>query len=506
MMKKFNRYAQNIVLALRKRNIHPTGVSIDSRRVKKGDLFLAFKDSISDRRQFVLQAVKKGAVAILWQSENDEFEKNFTSTVENLRVPLVKAERLRDLAGFLAQNVLGYPSEKLQIIAITGTNGKTTISQALGALFPKTCAVIGTLGAGNSRALKETGLTTPEAPDLENLLADFVQENVAAVALEASSIGIEEGRLNGMRIDTAIFTNLTRDHLDYHGNMQNYAASKMRLFTWEKLRCAIINVDDAFGVEIAQNTSACRILRYGIQDENSKSIEKQIWAENVVLDAQTARQRFDLVLPSARLFVETLLLGRHNVYNLLAVAAVLWEAGVKPIDIAEKIKSLSAPPGRLERVLMDNAPLVLVDFAHTPDALENALKSLIPLKEARQGKLWVVFGCGGNRDKGKRPVMGKIASQYAERVLVTSDNPRDEEPVQIALEIVAGIEGDFTLLPDRQYAIDYAIQKAAKEDVILIAGKGHETYQEIKGVKHPFLDKSAAEAALKKFWGEASNE
>lgn len=506
MMKKLNRYAQNIVLALRKRNVHPTGVSIDSRRVKKGDLFLAFKDSISDRRQFALQAVKKGAVAILWQSENDEFEKNFASTVENLSVPLVKAERLRDLAGFLAQNVLGYPSEKLQIIAVTGTNGKTTITQALGVLFPKPCAVIGTLGAGDSRALKETGFTTPEAPDLENLLADFVKENIAAVALEASSIGIEEGRLNGMRIDTAIFTNLTRDHLDYHGNMQNYAAAKMRLFTWDKLRCAIINVDDEFGVVIAQNTSASRILRYGIKDEDSEPLERQVWAENVVLNAQTARQHFDLVLPTARLSVETVLLGRHNVYNLLAVAAVLWESGVKPDEIAQKISGFTAPAGRLERVFLENAPLVLVDFAHTPDALENALKSLIPLKNARNGKLWAVFGCGGNRDSGKRPVMGKIASQYADRVVVTSDNPRNEEPVQIALEIVAGIEGDFKLLPDRQYAIDYAIRKAQKADIILIAGKGHETYQEIKGVKHPFLDKSVAEEALKKFWGAARDE
>lgn len=505
-MKTLFDYAQSILNALQKRGVHPSGVSMDSRRVKKGDLFLAFKDSISDRRQFALQAVKKGAVAILWQSENDEFEKNFALSVENLSVPLVKAEKLRDLAGFLAQNVLGFPSEKLQIIAITGTNGKTTISQALGALFPKSCAVIGTLGAGDARNLKETGLTTPEATDLENLLADFVKENVVAVALEASSIGIEEGRLNGLRIDTAIFTNLTRDHLDYHGNMQNYAAAKMRLFCWQNLRCAIVNVDDDFGVEIAKNTSASRILRYGIQNDSPTPSEKQIWAENVVLNAQTARQHFDLVLPSARLSVETSLLGQHNVYNLLAVAAVLWEAGVKPSEIAQKINGFTAPAGRLERVLVENAPLVLVDFAHTPDALKNALNSLIPLKQARCGKLWVVFGCGGNRDSGKRPVMGKIASSYADRVLVTSDNPRDEEPVKIALEIVAGIQGDFTLLPDRQYAIDYAIQKAAKEDVILIAGKGHETYQEIKGVKNPFEDKSVARAALKKFWGSAGDE
>jgi UDP-N-acetylmuramoyl-L-alanyl-D-glutamate--2,6-diaminopimelate ligase len=323
-------------------------------------------------------------------------------------------------------------------------------------------------------------------------LAKFRAADSAACALEASSIGIEEGRMNGARVDVAVFTNFTRDHLDYHGSMEAYAAAKEKLFHWPRLRTAIINLDDELGRKLFRETSANRILGYSI-GEPQRDFPALIRAENLVNTG--FGQQFSLVLPNGRVMVETPLLGRYNIANLLAVAAVLHDAGLSAADVALRISRVNAPPGRMTRVGGVGEPLVVIDYAHTPDALENALSALRDVAEARGGVLRVVFGCGGDRDKGKRPEMAKVAKKCANYVVVTSDNPRSESPAVIIEEILAG-NPSATVEIDRAKAISMAIQEADVRDVILLAGKGHETYQETAGVRVPFSDLEQAKAAL----------
>ncbi len=475
----------------------PTGVADDSRQVLPGDIFLAYPGDLSDGRRHIADALARGAVAVVWQpGDNFDFRQNFPSTagvaVDSMVVPNLAVDALRPLAGPLAHLVYGHPSEGLSLIAITGTNGKTTISQCLARVYPKPCAIIGTLGAGFPDALVETGFTTPEATTLMRYLAEFRAASAAACALEASSIGIEEGRMNGARVDVAIFTNLTRDHLDYHGSMEAYAAAKEKLFRWPRLRTAIVNMDDDFGRHLARETTALRVLGYAI-GEQRRDFPALVRAENLV-DTPFG-QRFSLVLPNGRATVDTDLVGRYNVANLLAVAAVLHDAGVAAADIGLRLSALTAPPGRMERVGGNGEPLVIVDYAHTPDALDNALAALRPVAAARGGKLEVVFGCGGDRDRGKRAQMGEVAERLADRVLVTSDNPRREDPPAIIADIVAGMSA-AQIEVDRAAAIRRAVVAAEAADVILLAGKGHESYQEINGVRQPFSDVEQARAAL----------
>jgi UDP-N-acetylmuramoyl-L-alanyl-D-glutamate--2,6-diaminopimelate ligase len=463
-----------------------SGVADDSRQVRVGDVFLAYPGDLADGRRYIADAIGRGAVAVIWQP-GGEFVWNPAWAVANF--PL---EALRPLAGPLAHMVYGHPSEGLSLIAITGTNGKTTISQCLARVFPKPCAIIGTLGAGFPDALVETGFTTPEATTLMRYLAEFREQQAAACALEASSIGIEEGRMNGARVDVAVFTNLTRDHLDYHGSMEAYAAAKLKLFTWPRLRTAIINLDDEFGLTLMRETSAMRILGYAI-GEARRDFPALVRAENLV-DTPFG-QRFSLVLPNGRGTVDTGLVGRYNIANLLAIAAVLHDAGVSVQEVVRRLSELTPPPGRMERLGGEGEPLVLVDYAHTPDALENALGALRPTAAARGGRLCVVFGCGGDRDHGKRPQMGQVAAAGADRVLVTSDNPRREQPQAIIDEIIVGMHQPV-VEADRAIAIRRAIVEAEPADVILLAGKGHELYQEVAGVRYPFSDVEQAQAAL----------
>ena len=468
--------------------IVPTGVADDSRQVLPGDLFLAYPGDLADGRRYIADALARGAVAVFWQPGDDfDFGQNFPSTVANL--PL---DALRPLAGPLAHAVYAHPSEGLSLIAITGTNGKTTISQCLAQAYPKSCAIIGTLGAGFPDALSETGFTTPEATTLMRYLAQFRAAGAAACALEASSIGIEEGRMNGARVDVAVFTNMTRDHLDYHGTMEAYAEAKRKLFLWPRLRTAVINLDDEFGRQLSRETTALRVLGYAI-GEQRRDYPALVRAENLV-DTPFG-QRFSLVLPNGRAMVDTGLLGRYNIANLLAVAAVLHDAGVQAVEVARRLSELTPPPGRMERLGGNGEPLVVVDYAHTPDALESALGALRPVATSRAGKLSVVFGCGGDRDPGKRPQMGEVAQRLADRVLVTSDNPRSEAPQAIIDAIVAGMT-QAEVEADRAAAILRVVREAEPADVILLAGKGHESYQEISGVRHHFSDVEQAGAAL----------
>ena len=468
--------------------ITPTGVADDSRQVRPGDLFLAYPGDLADGRRYIADALQRGAIAVLWQPGDDfDFGQNFGSTVANLPV-----EALRPLAGPLAHAVYGHPSEGLSLIAITGTNGKTTISQCIAKAYPKPCAIIGTLGAGFPDALVETGFTTPEATVLMRYLAEFRAQHAAACALEASSIGIEEGRMNGARVDVAVFTNFTRDHLDYHGSMEAYADAKEKLFHWPRLRTAIINLDDEFGRQLMRDTTALRVLGYAI-GEQRRDFPALVRAEELV-DTPFG-QRFSLILPNGRAMVDTALVGRYNISNLLAVAAVLHDAGLPAHDVARRLSELTPPPGRMERVGGNGEPLVVIDYAHTPDALENALTALRDVTTPRGGRLCVVFGCGGDRDKGKRPQMGQIAERLADRVLVTSDNPRSEEPQAIIADILAGMTHAEVEI-DRAAAIRRAIAEAGENDVILLAGKGHEPYQDLGSVRLPFSDVEQAQAAL----------
>lgn len=462
----------------------PSGVADDSRQVQAGDLFLAYPGALADGRRYIGDALARGAVAVLWQP-GDDFA--WDHAVPNFAVPA-----LRPLAGPLAHAVYGHPSEALSLIAITGTNGKTTISQCLARAYPKPCAIIGTLGAGFPDALTETGFTTPEATTLMRYLAQFRARHAAACALEASSIGIEEGRMNGARVDVAVFTNFTRDHLDYHGSMEAYADAKEKLFHWPHLRTAVINVDDEFGRKLLRDTSSLRVLGYGI-GESRRDFHAVVRAE--ALTDMPHGQRFSLVLPNGRAMVETPLVGRYNVSNLLAIAAVLYDAGLEAVDVARRLSELTPPPGRMERVGGNGEPLVVVDYAHTPDALENALVALRAVATARNGRLVVVFGCGGDRDKGKRPEMGGVAERCADRALITSDNPRSEVPASIIDQIVAGMHHAEREV-DRATAIRRAVLEAEVQDVILLAGKGHEPYQDMGSIRLPFSDVEQAEAAL----------
>lgn len=542
-----------------------SGVAIDSRKVSENDIFLAFKDSICDRKNFVQNAVENGAIAII-TDENLSGQNTHNVPVLNINKYVSAKEQkefninLRSLNGFLSQRIYEFPAEKLSLITVTGTNGKTTITQSISRIYLKKCAVIGTMGYGMSiRELQDSGLTTPEANELYKILAQFVEQNAAACAIEASSIGIMEGRLNGLRIDIAVFTNLTQDHLDYHGNMQSYANSKLNLFKWKNLRCAVVNLDDPLGIEIVKNTTASKVITYGIKkdtdDEDFMELRakegifcsKQVRAENIVLiDNYTNKennnsdndddddivakyenygeeqefdnkiyQQFDLVLPNGRVKVKTKLLGLFNISNLLATACVLFEAGLGARHIAIELERLDAPSGRLEQVELDfpaaeflenfpKLPNVLVDFAHTPDAIQQTLEALRPVAEHRGGELIIIFGCGGDRDKTKRPLMCQKACKFADKVMITSDNPRSEDPKEIIKDILKGADKNKLAKKlifadtDRKRAIEKIILTANENDVILIAGKGHENYQEIKGVKYPYLDLDFAEQMLLK--------
>lgn len=466
--------------------ITPSGVADDSRQVRPGDLFVAYPGDLTDGRTFIADAIERGAVAVLWQPGGD-----FVWQPE-WKIAQLSGEGLRALVGPLAHIVCGYPTDTLSLVAVTGTNGKTTVTQWIAAAHPKPCAVIGTLGAGFPGALVDTGFTTPEASTLIRSLAEYRAAGAQACALEASSIGIAEGRLNGARVDVAVFTNFTRDHLDYHASMEAYSAAKEALFRWPRLRLAVVNLDDALGRKLLRETEAVRVLGYTIGDE---PVDHQAVIRAVNLEPTPTGQLFTLVTPNGRVRMETPVLGRFNISNLLAVAAVLYDAGLGIKDIVSRLIALNPPPGRLERLGGDNAPLVVVDYAHTPDALENVLATLRDVASSRGGKLSVVFGCGGDRDRGKRPQMAEVAARLADQVVLTSDNPRREDPLAILAEVRIGAPA-AAVEADRAVAIRRTVITADRADVVLLAGKGHEPYQEIQGVRLPFSDLEQAAGAL----------
>lgn len=490
--------AEQVVALLRERGI--SSLSTDSRNLSADGGFLAYPGYVQDGRQFVASALAFGVAACVVESHGAEAF-SFDARTISLR-------DLKQNSGAIAAQLHDFPSKKLAVIAITGTNGKTSvalwIAQALASL-DRPCGVVGTLGIGMPGKLLTSGLTTPDPVVLQQALRQMVQQHCTACAVEASSIGLDEGRMNAVQIHTAVFTNLTQDHLDYHQTMAAYAAAKRRLFAWPGLQAAVINGADVFGQELAQLTQASgvRTLRYGIASYNTFELQASE-------PRTTARGlAFELSYSGQTIFMQVPVIGRHNVENLLAVIGSLLIQGVAFEAAAASVQSLSAVPGRMQLVgdlsAVTLSPLAVVDYAHTPDALDKALQALRPTATARNGKLQVVFGCGGDRDPGKRPQMGAIAARLADKVVLTSDNPRSEDPQRILSQIKAGVGAETSVMcePDRAFAIDQSLQHADSNDVILIAGKGHEDYQIIGSTKTQFDDVTHAAAALQKHWGVA---
>ncbi len=462
-----------------------TGAALDSRQVKPGDLFLACKGARTDGRAFIAQAIDAGASAVLW--EVGDFSWDPAWKIPNLPVPNLLAH-----AGRIASHVFGEPSRQMWMMGITGTNGKTScshwIAQSLTRLGRKT-AVIGTLGNGFPGALTASAYTTPDAVSLQAQLADLRAQGAQAVAMEVSSHGLDQGRVNGVNFDVAMFTNLSHDHLDYHGDMRRYAEAKTRLFRWPTLKSAVLNLDDALGARLTANLDKqhVKVLSYGIGQGDIAAHRLDLSTRGLTLEIVTSEWgAANLSCP---------VIGSFNASNVLATLGVLLCSRVPLRAAVESLSQIDAVPGRLQSVQQDGAPLVVVDYAHTPDALTKVLETLSSLR-APGARLHCVFGCGGDRDAAKRPLMGEIATRLADRCVITSDNPRSENPRAIIDEIAAGARQPYRIEPDRAAAIHDAIAHALPQDVVLIAGKGHETYQEVSGKRFPFDDVNVARLEL----------
>jgi len=463
-------------------------LAADSRRCAPGVAFFACPGERADGRQFIADAITRGAAAVLWEAEGFAWRAEW-------RVPNAAVPGLRRQAGALAHEFYGRPSAALWTCGVTGTNGKTTCSQWIAAALQGAgakCGVIGTLGAGFPGALEDAGYTTPDALEVHRLLAGMRRAGAVAAAMEVSSHALQQERVAGVAFDCAVFTNLSHDHLDYHGSMDAYAAAKARLFDSAGLACAVLNLDDVFGAQLAQRLTARGVRTIGTSLFSPATAGEYLCATE--LDGTRLR------VSSSWGEAETTLgaLGRFNVSNALGVAGALVAYGMAFADAVRCLECLPDVPGRMQRLGGEGAPLVVVDYAHSPDALDKVLQALRPIADARGGRLVALFGAGGERDRAKRAPMGAIASRLADRIVLTSDNPRGEEPLAILREIEAGVGVAHELEPDRARAIESAIGQAADADVVLVAGKGHETAQEIAGRRLPFSDAAVARAALER--------
>lgn len=472
-------------------------LSSDSRDLRPGDIFIAYPGGQVDGRRYIAQAIEQGASAVIWEASGFTWD-------DAWQVPNHAVYGLREKAGLLADRICGFPSRKLWMVGITGTNGKTSCShwlaQAFGALGRK-AAMLGTLGNGFPGELMPTANTTPDAVKVHGLLTQFVGKGAEVVAMEVSSHALAQGRVNGVKYDVALLTNLSRDHLDYHGDMQTYAAAKRRLFDWSGLKFAVVNLNDPFGGELAEQLkdTGPEVVGYGIGEEALQRAERLGIRMVGAVDLKVSNDGMGFAIRSswgsARL--HSALLGRFNALNLLGALTTLLVSGVSMDDAVREMSAVAPVAGRMQRLGGDGKPSVVVDYAHTPDALDKVLEALREVTDAQGGKLYCVFGCGGNRDRGKRPMMGTVADKLADWSIVTSDNPRNEAPQSIIEEIERGMRGNkHEAVVDRAEAIRRAIRKAGVNDTVLIAGKGHEQYQEIAGVKQPFSDAEVAQAIL----------
>ena len=466
-----------------------SAVCTDSRQVVPGALFIACPGEHVDGRNYVQQAIERGAIGILYESE-DGWEPGSSVKL----TPMMPVIDLSEKLGEIAANFYHNPSHAMQVIGVTGTNGKTScthfIAESLSSLG-KLCGIVGTLGNGLLSALHKTAYTTPDPILLQAALANMREQHAQAVAIEVSSHALVQGRVNGVKFHTAVYTQLSRDHLDYHQTMEAYANAKAQLFEWPELQYAVINIDDVWGEKFARRFSkSVNVITYSAQpdshlpDVQATKITPLPAGFEVMVRTPWGEGKFC-----------TSLLGRFNISNLLAVLSVLGLAEINLADALASISTLQTVAGRMQVFNSVNMPTIIVDYAHTPDALE---KALLSLKEHCQGKLVCVFGCGGDRDRGKRSAMGEVAERFADQLILTNDNPRSEDQARIIDDICEGLSEPVkaTIQLDRALAIQMAVQKAGVNDMVLIAGKGHETTQVIGSATHAFSDIQQVEALL----------
>lgn len=456
-----------------------SGITCDSREVEPGFLFIAMRGDHADGNQFIDQAVDAGAVAIVAEHALEGGAPD---------LPIVIDPDIRAHIGKIASRFYQHPSRAMQVIGVTGTNGKTSISHFIAHALEAAglpSGLIGTLGAGRVGHIQPGAFTTPEAITVHQQLAEFNHQAMHVVAMEVSSHGLVQHRVAGVSFDIAVFTNLTHDHLDYHGNMEAYWAAKRQLFDWPTLKAAVINVDDPYGLRLAEEL-ASRLPVYAVSLQGL-TVEgaHPVLAQKVVQNQKGARAQISTPWGSGQL--NSQVLGRFNISNLLATLCVMALMEISLEKALPIIKRLDTVPGRMQCIRLAKRPMVVVDYAHTPDALEQALMALRPHV---QGKLWVVFGCGGGRDREKRAKMGQIAERFGDRLVITNDNPRDEDPDQIVQDILSGLLCAWAaeIEMDRGCAIAHAISCAEAGDIVLIAGKGHEEYQQIGAQRLPFSD------------------
>ena len=464
---------------------------LDSRQVQTGDVFVAVPGVSGDGRAHVAEALAAGALLVLYHLEPGE-----ALPAAVLRQPVLGLPFLRQRLGELGRELYAVPDTQ-ELIGVTGTNGKSSVTHYIAALssaLNREAGLIGTLGVGRVGSLEDTGLTTPGPLFLQQALGEMAAAGIQRVAMEVSSHALEQGRIDACQITAAVFTNLSRDHLDYHGSMAAYAAAKARLFRRSELRLAVVNADDPLArLMLAGLAEGVRVLAVG--DDPAATLR--------VLDCRPSRsgQLALVATPEGELALELPLMGRFNLDNVLLAIATLYGCGESLEALFAAAERLEPVPGRMQRVGSGEGPTVIVDYAHTPEALENALIALRKHLPG-DGRLWCLFGCGGDRDSGKRPLMATAAARHADRLVITDDNPRSEDPEQIRQQIVAGLNAQererSEIIAGRGEAIAKTLQQAAADDVVLIAGKGHENYQEIAGVRHAFSDVEEVQASLKR--------
>lgn len=471
-----------------KNNCFVTGLCCDSRQVQEGDCFFALKGLHLDGRDYICAAIKAGAAAILVDEQHPY--------TEETPVPIFAIANLNERQGDIAAKFYHRPADNMIMIGVTGTNGKTSTTQFIARALQNAstaCGIIGTLGHGFPDQLAPSNFTTSEALSLQKQLSELYQQGAQAIAMEVSSHALAQNRAGGIIFDIAIFTNLTRDHLDFHGSMENYGAAKKKLFYTKGLKHAIINTDDSFGQNLAAELKGkVDIVCYGM--ESRLPGHSFVNAENIHLNSKGISAKILSSWGEGQL--RTKLLGRFNISNLLAVLSALLVLEVPFHTALDYLAHLPTVPGRMQVLGGGKLPLVVVDFAHTPDALKQVL---LALREHTHGSIWCVFGCGGDRDRGKRSLMGQIAERYADHLIITNDNPRTEDPVQIVADITQGLLCPWAveIEHDRSAAIAHVIGCAQPGDVVLIAGKGHETYQIIGQEKLPFSDSEQIQIQLR---------
>ncbi len=469
-----------------------SGLAIDSRQVEPGFLFLAVNGNEFHGLEYIEQAIEKGAQVVLYDPAGSG--ENLAKNIQN-----VSCYSVADLSGKLAEIAARFyrePSKQLTVIGVTGTNGKTSCSQFLAQLLDD-AGVIGTLGWGEPGDLKQTLNTTPDAVVLQQILAEFVRQGKKYAVMEVSSHGLVQGRVQGIEFDAAVLTNLSRDHLDYHGSMQQYLQAKLKLFECQSLQFAVVNLDDESAEPVLKKLTGrnIKVLGFSLKKNTAGGISDRVWVDAIEHDLKGIR--FVVEWHGQRTEIETQLTGFFNVENILLVITVLLGLGWPIETIAEKIKSLKPVAGRMQRFGGEGRPVVLVDYAHTPDALEKLLQGVKPYV---RGRLKVVFGCGGDRDSGKRALMGKVAKNWADEIVLTDDNPRNEDSRAIIEDILTGCQTSQTrVVQNRAEAIEQTITQAEIDDCIVIAGKGHENYQEIKGIRRAFSDQQCVKQALQEY-------